>query len=80
MLILGGQSWSMVNLVRICQRIARITSDNVDPGGGVNQHGQLGKDRHEDIARIPSDNVDPGGGSIDGQLGKDPQRHCKDYL
>ena len=20
------------------------------------------------------------GGSIDGQLGKDPQRHCKDYL
>ena len=35
---------------------------------------------HKDIARITSDNVDPGGGSINGQLGKDLQRHCKDYL
>ena len=41
----------MVNLERICEDFARITSDNVDPGG-----------------------------SIDGQLGKDLQRHCKDYL
>ena len=31
MLILGGQS--TVNLERICKDIARITSDNVDPGG-----------------------------------------------
>ena len=45
----GGQS--MVNLERICKDIARITSDNVDPGGSIN-----------------------------GQLGKDLQRHCKDYL
>ena len=31
MLILGGQL--MVNLERICEDIARITSDNVDAGG-----------------------------------------------
>ena len=41
----------MVNMERICKDIARITSDNVDPGGLIN-----------------------------GQLGKDLQRHCKDYL
>ena len=41
----------MVNLERICKDIARITSDNVDPGGSIN-----------------------------GQLGKDLQRLCKDYL
>ena len=35
MLILGGQLTH--NLKRICKDIARITSDNVDPGG-VNQH------------------------------------------
>ena len=33
----------------------------------------------KDIARNISENVDPGG-SIDSQLGKDLQRHCKDYL
>ena len=42
---------SMVTLEKICEDIARITSDNVDLGG-----------------------------SIDGQHGKDLQRHCKDYL
>ena len=41
----------MVNLKRICEDIARFTSDNID--------------REE---------------SIDGQLGQDLQRHCKDYL
>ena len=68
----------MVNLERIRKDIARITSDNVDPWWG----GQLTVNLEricEDIARITSDNVDPGG-SIDGQLGKDLQRHCKDYL
>ena len=34
----------------------------------------------KDIARITSDNVVVVGGVIDGQLGKDPQRHYKDYL
>ena len=34
----------------------------------------------KDIAKFTSDNVDPGIGSIDGQLGKDMQRHCEDYL
>ena len=34
---------------------------------------------HKDFGRITSDNVDPGG-LIDSQLGKDPQRLCKDYL
>ena len=40
MLILGGQL--MVNLERICKDFARITSDNVDPGGLIDS--QLGKD------------------------------------
>ena len=65
----------MVNLERICKDIARITRDNVDPGG---DRWSMWKGS-ADIARITSDNVDLGG-SIDGQLGKDPQRHCKDYL
>ena len=35
----GGQL--TVNLERICEDIARITSDNVDPGGSINsQHGK----------------------------------------
>ena len=32
----------MVNLERVCENIARITSDNVDPGGSID--GQCGKD------------------------------------
>ena len=32
----------MVNLERICKDFARITSENVDPGGSINS--QLGKD------------------------------------
>ena len=51
MLILGEGGQSMVSWETICKDFARITSDNVDPGG-----------------------------SIDGQLGKDLQRLCKDYL
>ena len=57
MLILGGQS--TVNLERICEDFARITSDNVDPRGCqlmVNLERIC-----EDFARITSDNVDPGG-------------------
>ena len=62
----GGRSTA--NLERIREDIARITSDNVDPGGrSIN--GQLGKD--------PQSPIEVGGegreGSIDGQLGKDPQ-------
>ena len=34
---------------------------------------------HKNFPRITCDSVDPGG-SIDGQLGKDPQRLCNDYL
>ena len=75
MLILGG--WLMVNLERIYKDIVRITSNNVDPGEGQMM---VNLERiHKDIARITSVNVDPGR-SIDRQLGKDPQRHCKDYL
>ena len=100
----GGQL--TLNLERIHKDIARITSDNVDPGG----HSTLNLERiHKDISRITSDNVDcggwgvdqhstwkgsaktlqglpltmlilGGGGLINTQLGKDPQRHCKDYL
>ena len=72
-----------VNLERIHKDIARITSDNVDPVEELSLTmliiGQLGR-ICEDIARIISDNVDPAGWSINGQPGKDPQRHCKDYL
>ena len=32
----------MVNLERICKGFARLTRDNVDPGGLINS--QLGKD------------------------------------
>ena len=38
-MLIGGGTF---NLVRICKDIARITSDNVDPGGSINS--QLGKD------------------------------------
>ena len=57
MLILGGQLTH--NLERIHKDIARITSDNVDPGGGQLTHNL--ERIHKDIARITSDNVDPGG-------------------
>ena len=59
MLILGGQS--MVNLERIHKDFGRIISDNVDPGGSIDN--QLGKD----LQRLwkdylcTSDDVDPGG-------------------
>ena len=67
----------MVNLETICKDIARITSENVDPGEGQSM---VNLERIcKDIARIICDNVDPGG-SIDSQLGNDPQRQCKDYL
>ena len=65
---------------RICKDFARITSDNVDPGG-VRLTVNL-KRICKDFARITSDNVDPvGGGSIDGQLGKDwgGQSMVKDF-
>ena len=69
----------MVNLERIHEDFARLTFDNVDPGVGQSM---VNLERiHKDFARITCDSVDPGGwGSIDGQLGKDPQRLCKDYL
>ena len=57
MLILGGQS--TVNLGRIHEDLARITSDSVDPGGGQLTV-TLGR-IHEDLARNTSDSVDPGG-------------------
>ena len=44
----------MVNLERIHKDIARITSDNVDPGG----QSMVNLERiHKDIARFTSDNV-----------------------
>ena len=47
-------------------------------GGGQSTHNL--ERIHKDIARITSDNVYPGGGgSINTQLGKDQQGHCKDY-
>ena len=48
--------------------------------GGGQSTVNLGRICIEDFARITSDNVDPGGGSINSQLGKDPQRLCKDCL
>ena len=72
----GGQS--TVNLVRICKDFARITSDNVDPGGSID--GQLGKDPWRLCKDYLWQCSSQGGGSINSQLGKDPQRLCKDYL
>ena len=77
MLILGWGRLT-VNLGRICKDFARIASDNVNPWGGVQSTVNLGG-ISEEFARITSDNVDPGG-PIKSQLGKDPQRLCKDYL
>ena len=50
----------MVNLERICKDFARITCDNVDPGG----RGQLTVYLEricKDFGRITCDNVDPKG-------------------
>ena len=46
-----------VTLGKIPEDFARITCDNVDPGGSID--GQLEK-VHQDFARITCDNVDPG--------------------
>ena len=73
MLILGGEVGQLtLNLERICEHIARITSDNVDPGSGGwgSIDSQLGKDPCKDIARITSDNVDPVGRLIDSSAWK----------
>ena len=59
----------MVTLGRIHKDFARITCDNVDPGGAGQLTVTLGR-ICEDFARITCDNVDPGG-SIDSHLGKD---------
>ena len=49
----------MVNLERICKDIARITPDNVDPGGwSINS--QPGKDLCRQLQGLSLDNVDPG--------------------
>ena len=74
-MLIGG--WLTHNLERICEDIAWITSDNVDPGGQSTHNLER---IHEDIARITSDNVDPGRLIDTGQLGKDPWGHHKDYL
>ena len=73
MLILGGQSTH--NLERIHEDIARITSDNVDPGESIGPHNL--ERICEDIARITSDNVDPGVNQH--TTWNDPWRHGKDY-
>ena len=75
MLILGIQS--TLNLERICKHIARITSDNVDPGG-VNQHSTW-KGSTNTLQGLPLTMLILGG-SIDTQPGKDLWTHCKDYL
>ena len=57
-LILGGQS--MVNLERICEDFARVTSDSVD--GGVDQWSTW--KGSVNFARITCDSVDLGGQSM----------------
>ena len=66
----------MVNMERIHEDIARITSGNVDPG--VNQWSTW-RGSVKTLQGLPLAMLNLGG-SIDGQLGKDPQTHCKDYL
>ena len=71
----GGQL--MVNLERICEDFARITCDSIDPRG-VNQRSTW-KGSAKTLQGLPV-TVLILGGLINGQLGKDPQRLCKDYL
>ena len=62
MLILGVGGQSTLNLERIHEDIARITSDSVDPGEGQST---LNLERiFEDIVRITSGNVDPVGRGV----------------
>ena len=68
MLILGGQS--MVTLERIHNDFGRITSDNVDPGGG--QLMVTWKGSAMILEGLPLTMLILGG-SIDGHLGKDLQ-------
>ena len=74
----------MVNLERICEDIARITSDNVDPGGF--DQWSTWKGSVKTLQGLPLTMLILGG-SINSQHCKDlqshredPQRHCKDYL
>ena len=72
MLILGvGQL--MLNLERICEHIARITSDNVDPGEGRSML-NLERIHANTLQGLPLTKLILGGGSIDSQLGNDPQK------
>ena len=66
-----------VNLERICKDIERITSDNVH-SWGVNRQSTW-KGSVKTLQGLPLTMLILRG-SIDGQLGKDLQRHCKDYL
>ena len=69
------------NLERIHEDFARITSDNVDPGGLIDI--QLRKVEGGEGGRGEEGRGDGRGresGSINGQLGKNLQRLCKDYL
>ena len=59
----------MVNLERICKDFARITSDNVDPGGGSIERSTW-KGSAKTLQGLPV-TVLILGESIDGQLGKD---------
>ena len=77
MLILGDQQLAWEGSVKTLQGL--LLTMLILVGWGSQSMVNLGR-IHEDFARITSDNVDPGGWSIDGQLGKDPQRLCKDYL
>ena len=72
----GGQL--TVNLRRIHEDFARITSDSVDPGVLINS--QLVKDQQRLCKDYLGQCWSWVGGSIDSQLGKDLQRLCKDCL
>ena len=71
----GGQS--KVNLERIHKDIARIVSGNVYPSG-LNQQSTW-KGSANALQGLPLTMLILVG-SIDDQLGKDLQRHCKDYI
>ena len=75
---LGGDP-SMVNVERICEDFPRFSSDSVDPGGVVNQRSTWERSI-KTLQGLHLTMLILGGWLIDGQLGKDLQRHCKDYL
>ena len=71
----GQSTWKHANTLQGCILGRERTCDN----GGVNQWSTW-KGSMKTLQGLPLTMLILLGGLIDGQLGKDLQRHCKDYL